>query len=78
VMHAVASVDGFAADAGGDVGPLFEWYLNGEPKSWMAGRSRRLRPRSAACAGCGSALTRSTLTHLALISAAFNLVRAIG
>jgi hypothetical protein len=30
VMHTVASVDGFVADAGGDVGPLFEWYLNGD------------------------------------------------
>jgi hypothetical protein len=29
-MHTVASVDGFVADAGGDVGPLFEWYLNGD------------------------------------------------
>ena len=29
-MHAVVSVDGFIADAGDDVGPLFEWYLNGE------------------------------------------------
>ena len=30
VMHAVVSVDGFVADAGDDVGPLFEWYPNGE------------------------------------------------
>jgi hypothetical protein len=30
VMHAVVSVDGFIADAGDDVGPLFEWYFNGE------------------------------------------------
>jgi dihydrofolate reductase len=29
-MHAVVSVDGFIADAGDDVGPLFEWYFNGE------------------------------------------------
>ena len=28
-MHAVVSVDGFVADAG-DVGPLFEWYFNGD------------------------------------------------
>ena len=40
-MHAVASVDGFVADAGGDVGPLFEWYLNGDgeivdgPRRWL-------------------------------------------
>jgi dihydrofolate reductase len=30
VMHAVVSVDGFIADADDDVGPLFEWYFNGE------------------------------------------------
>ena len=29
-MHAVVSVDGFIADAGDNVGPLFEWYFNGE------------------------------------------------
>jgi dihydrofolate reductase len=30
VMHAVASVDGFIADADDEVGPLFDWYFNGE------------------------------------------------
>lgn len=29
-MHAVASVDGFIADDHDEVGPLFEWYFNGE------------------------------------------------
>src|SRR2546430_17276818 len=29
-MHAVVSVDGFIADADDDVGPLFEWYFNGD------------------------------------------------
>jgi hypothetical protein len=29
-MHAVVSVDGFVADTGDDVGPLFEWYFNGD------------------------------------------------
>ena len=29
-MHAVVSVDGFIADAGDEVGPLFDWYFNGE------------------------------------------------
>jgi dihydrofolate reductase len=28
-MHAVVSVDGFIADPNDDVGPLFEWYFNG-------------------------------------------------
>jgi dihydrofolate reductase len=30
VMHAVVSVDGFIADANDDVGPLFDWYFNGD------------------------------------------------
>jgi dihydrofolate reductase len=30
VMHAVVSVDGFIADDNDDVGPLFDWYFNGE------------------------------------------------
>ncbi len=29
-MHAVSSVDGFIADESDDVGPLFEWYFNGD------------------------------------------------
>jgi dihydrofolate reductase len=30
IMHAVVSVDGFIADERDDVGPLFEWYFNGD------------------------------------------------
>jgi dihydrofolate reductase len=30
IMHAVVSVDGFVADENDDVGPLFEWYFNGD------------------------------------------------
>jgi len=30
VMHAVVSVDGYVADDNDDVGPLFEWYFNGD------------------------------------------------
>ncbi|TQL74699.1 dihydrofolate reductase [Stackebrandtia endophytica] len=29
-MHNVVSVDGYIADADDDVGPLFEWYTNGD------------------------------------------------
>lgn len=29
-MHNVVSVDGFIADAEDDVGPLFDWYVNGD------------------------------------------------
>jgi dihydrofolate reductase len=30
MMHAVVSVDGFIADDNDDVGPLFDWYVNGD------------------------------------------------
>jgi len=30
VMHNVVSVDGFIADADDQVGPLFDWYFNGD------------------------------------------------
>jgi dihydrofolate reductase len=30
VMHNVVSVDGFIADAHDEVGPLFDWYFNGD------------------------------------------------
>jgi hypothetical protein len=30
VMHNVVSVDGFIADHNDDVGPLFDWYFNGD------------------------------------------------
>jgi dihydrofolate reductase len=29
-MHAVVSVDGFIADSNDEVGPLFDWYFNGD------------------------------------------------
>ena len=29
-LHAVASLDGYIADEHDDVGPLFEWYYNGD------------------------------------------------
>ena len=29
-LHAVASVDGYIADEGDDVGPLHDWYFNGD------------------------------------------------
>ncbi|MDM4763002.1 dihydrofolate reductase family protein [Galbitalea sp. SE-J8] len=30
VMHNVVSVDGFIADDNDDIGPLFDWYFNGD------------------------------------------------
>ena len=43
VMHNVVSVDGFIADENDQVGPLFEWYGNGEHA--LAGTART-RPAS--------------------------------
>jgi dihydrofolate reductase len=41
IMHAVVSVDGFIADENDDVGPLFEWYFNGDmPIADAAGEDR--------------------------------------
>src|SRR5580700_4953216 len=30
IMHNVVSVDGFIADTNDQVGPLFDWYVNGD------------------------------------------------
>ena len=30
IMHNVVSVDGFIADKNDDVGPLHDWYFNGD------------------------------------------------
>ena len=30
IMHNVVSVDGFIADENDDVGPLHDWYFNGD------------------------------------------------
>ena len=30
IMHAVVSVDGYIAHADDSVGPLFDWYFNGD------------------------------------------------
>jgi dihydrofolate reductase len=53
IMHAVVSVDGFIADPQDDVGPLFDWYFNGDqPLTDAAGEERhapfRVGARSAA------------------------------
>src|SRR3954453_13009826 len=41
VMHAVVSVDGFIADQNDEVGPLFDWYFNGDlPIADEAGEQR--------------------------------------
>ena len=47
-MGAVASLDGFIADDNDDVGPLFDWYGNGDV-TWSfpgaEGELRAPRPR---------------------------------
>jgi dihydrofolate reductase len=47
VMHNVVSVDGFIADDGDDIGPLFDWYFNGDTDP-VEGSSFRMTPASAA------------------------------
>lgn len=46
IMHNVVSVDGFIADDDDDIGPLFDWYFNGDTPV-REGGSFRLTPRSA-------------------------------
>ena len=45
-MHAVASLDGFIADEDDDVGPLFDWYFNGDTDI-VEGASFKVSPTSA-------------------------------
>jgi hypothetical protein len=52
MMGAVVSLDGFIADDNDDVGPLFDWYGNGDVTwSSRAATTRRgaLRPRRTSC-----------------------------
>ena len=42
-LHAGASLDGYIADEHDDVGPLHDWYFNGDHPS-----SRRITPKQAA------------------------------
>ena len=37
VMHAVVSLDGFIADDDDQVGPLFDWYFNGDQALFQGG-----------------------------------------
>jgi dihydrofolate reductase len=53
IVSAAVSVDGFIADPEGGVGPLFDWYFNGEqelevaPHRYVPRGGYRPRPRSA-------------------------------
>ena len=53
-MHAVVSVDGFIADAEDNVGPLFEWYFNGDAEIVDGGPFKVSRNSVRYGAGCGS------------------------
>ena len=44
VMHAVVSVDGFIADDNDDVGPLFDWYFNGDRPLFEGGAEDSVHP----------------------------------
>jgi len=46
VMHNVVSVDGFIADADDQVGPLFDWYVNGDT-ALVDGGTLKVSPASA-------------------------------
>jgi dihydrofolate reductase len=46
LMHNVVSVDGFIADENDDVGPLFDWYFNGDVAP-VEGSGFRMTPTSA-------------------------------
>jgi dihydrofolate reductase len=49
VMNNVVSVDGYIADHSDDIGPLFDWYGNGEVEAGRFGA--RVTPASAAYVG---------------------------
>ena len=50
VMHNVVSVDGFIADDNDGIGPLFEWYGNGEHALEGGGaREGSRRPPTTTC-----------------------------
>jgi dihydrofolate reductase len=43
IMHNVVSVDGFIADDNDDIGPLFDWYFNGDTPLTDEGQFRLTR-----------------------------------
>jgi hypothetical protein len=66
-LHAVSSLDGYIADERDDVGPLRDWYFNGDrPSSTkttptsMAHLSECQQPPLATCGTCGRARRSSS------------------
>jgi hypothetical protein len=61
-LHAVASLDGYIADERDDVGPLHDWYFNGDHPSsttttpmFTVRHSGSQWPRLTTCVACGRA-----------------------
>jgi hypothetical protein len=61
-LHAVASLDGYIADERDDVGPLHDWYFNGDHPSatktmpmFTARPSGSQQPQPTTCVACGRA-----------------------
>lgn len=61
-LHAVASLDAYIADERDDVGPLHDWYFNGDhplvdedPPMFTVRHSGSQRPRLTTCVACGRA-----------------------
>jgi hypothetical protein len=53
VMHNVVSVDGYIADDNDDVGPLFDWYSNGDTELTESGGPQVSRAQPTTSGRCG-------------------------
>jgi dihydrofolate reductase len=62
VMAAVVSIDGFIANDNDDVGPLFEWYGNGDVSWAFEGNDREFRTTQAS-----ADFMRSFYRHVAVV-----------
>jgi hypothetical protein len=58
LMHNVVSVDGYIADDNDDVGPLFEWYVNGDAELVAGAPARCARRRRTTSGRAGTASGR--------------------
>ena len=54
IMGAVVSLDGFIADDNDDVGPLFDWYANGDVTWSFPGTDDTARSTQASPTPCGA------------------------
>jgi hypothetical protein len=58
VMHNVVSVDGYIADANDEVGPLFDWYTNGDTELTDGGELKVSKASASTSGRCGAASAR--------------------